>query len=252
MRFEDKTIVITGGGAGIGRRYAHRFASEGANVVVADLDGAAGARVASEVAERGRAGLSCELDVTDDEGIVSMTEHAVERFGGIDILVNNAGIHLQHAQLPFTVEALPKWRTLLDVNLLGPLACAAACRPHMAARGGGSIINHSSMAAYMGGGAYGVSKLALNALTVNLATEFGPDGIRVNGIAPGFADSEAALKFMSERTGMEDWLLNGQVIKRLGRMDDLADMALFLCSEEASFVTGQTILVDGGSVKKPF
>ena len=196
--------------------------------------------------------MSFPMDVIDDAAVVAMTESAVERFGGIDVLINNAGIHLQHAQLAFTVEALPAWRTLLDVNLLGALACAAACRPHMAARGGGSIINHSSMAAYMGGGAYGVSKLALNALTVNLASEFGPDGIRVNGIAPGFADSEAALEFMADRTGMEDWLLDGQVIKRLGRMDDLADMALFLCSDEASFVTGQTILVDGGSVKKPF
>jgi len=252
MRFEDKTIVITGGGAGIGRRYAHRFASEGANVVIADLDVAAGERVVGELATLGRAALSCETDVTDHVAVVSMVERGVELFGGIDVLVNNAGIHLQHAQLAFTVEALPEWRTLLDVNLLGPLVCAAACRPHMAARGGGSIINHSSMAAYMGGGAYGVSKLALNALTVNLAAEFGPDHIRVNGIAPGFADSEAALEFMSERSGMEDWLLNGQVIKRLGRMDDLADMALFLCSAEASFVTGQTILVDGGTVKKPF
>ncbi len=179
MRFEDRTIVITGGGAGIGRRYAHRFASEGANVVLADLDEAAGEQVASEVAALGAASLSCPTDVTDDDAVVTMTELAVERFGGIDILVNNAGIHLQHAQLPFTVEALPDWRTLLDVNLLGALACAAACRPHMAARGGGSIINHSSMAAYMGGGAYGVSKLALNALTVNLAAEFGPDAIRV-------------------------------------------------------------------------
>jgi 3-oxoacyl-[acyl-carrier protein] reductase len=252
MRFEDKTIVITGGGAGIGRRYAHRFASEGANVVIADLDPAAGARVVSELEDLGHAAMSSPMDVTDDDAVVAMTESAVERFGGIDILVNNAGIHLQHAQLPFTVAALPEWRTLLDVNLLGALACAAACRPHMAKRGGGSIINHSSMAAYMGGGAYGVSKLALNALTVNLAAELGPDDIRVNGIAPGFADSEAALEFIGERDGMEDWLLNGQIIKRLGRMDDLADMALFLCSEEASFVTGQTILVDGGSVKKPF
>jgi 3-oxoacyl-[acyl-carrier protein] reductase len=254
MRFEGKTVVITGGGAGIGQRYAHRFAGEGANVVIADIDEAAGARVVEEVEALGRSGLSRPMDVTDAEAVMAMVEAAADHFGGIDILVNNAGIHLEHAQLPYTVEAAPKWRTLLDVNVIGALICAAACRPYMVSQGGGAIINHSSMAAYMGGGAYGVSKLALNALTVGLASDYGPDNIRVNGIAPGFVDSESALAFMNspERTGLEQILINGQIVKRLGRMDDLADMALFLCSEGASFITGQTILVDGGTVKKPY
>jgi NAD(P)-dependent dehydrogenase (short-subunit alcohol dehydrogenase family) len=254
MRFEGKNVVITGGGAGIGRRYAHRFAAEGASVVIADPDATAGTQVAREVEALGSSALALAVDVTDEAGVQAMADEAVARFGGVDILINNAGIHLQHAQLPFTLDAVPQWRALFDVNLFGALACAAACRSSMAARGGGSIISHSSMAAYMGGGAYGVSKLALNALTVSLASELGDDHIRVNGIAPGFVDSESALAFLRDpdRGGMEDWLLNGQIIKRIGRMDDLADMALFLCSDEASFITGQTILVDGGTVKKPF
>jgi NAD(P)-dependent dehydrogenase (short-subunit alcohol dehydrogenase family) len=104
------------------------------------------------------------------------------------------------------------------------------------------------MAAYGGGGAYSVSKLALNSLTVGLASELAADGIRVNGIAPGLVASEAAVEWWSDpsRAGIQEMLINGQMIKRQGRMDDLADMALFLCSEQASFVTGQTILVDGG------
>lgn len=254
QRFEGKTVVVTGGGAGIGRTYGHRFAAEGAAIVVADTDTSVADRVVKELAAAGSRAIAVEMDVTDEETAEQMATRASEAFGGIDILVNNAGVHLQHAQLPYTQDALGQWRRVLDVNVIGALICSIACRPAMAARGGGSIVNHSSMAAYPGGGAYGVSKLALNALTVSLAAEFAPDGIRVNGIAPGFVDSEAAVEWMNDpaRAGIESALVGGQLIKRLGRMDDLADMALFLCSEQASFVTGQTILVDGGFTKKPF
>ncbi len=253
-RFEGKVVVITGGGSGIGRAFGLRFAAEGAAIVVADLDGNVGERMVEELEAGGREGLSFPMDVRDVEAAGRLTEVAVGRFGGIDILVNNAAIHLDHAQLPFTLEAVPKWRDVLDVNVIGALVCSAACRPSMAARGGGAIINMSSMAAYSGSGAYGVSKLALNSLTVSLAGEFASDGIRVNGIAPGLVNSEAAVEWWSSesRAGIQEGLIAGQLIKRQGLMDDLADMALFLCSEEASFVTAQTILVDGGFTKKPY
>ena len=253
-RFEDKVIAITGGGAGIGRTYAHRFAAEGASVVVADLDPSAGERVVEELAAKGSRGLAVTMNVTDEVAVGAMVAAAVDRFGGIDILVNNAGIHHHHAQVPFAIEDLARWRAVIDVNVIGALICSLSCRESMAARGGGSIINHSSMAAYMGGNAYSVSKLALNALTVGLATEFAPDGIRVNGIAPGLVDSEASIEWMNDpvRKGIGDEFVGGQLIRRLGRMDDLANMALFLCSDEANFITGQTILVDGGYTKKAF
>ena len=255
-RFEGSVVVITGGGAGIGRTYAQRFVAEGAAVVIADRDEAAAQRVVAELAPEGRV-LAVTMDVTDVDAVATMANRAVDELGGIDILINNAGIHLDHAQLPFTLDAVPKWRAVLDVNVLGALSCAAACRPAMAARGGGAIVNMSSMAAYGGTGAYGVSKLALNSLTVSLAADFAADGIRVNGIAPGLVDSEAAVEWWSDpaRAGMEgiDQLLIGQqMIKRQGTMHDLADMCLFLCSDAASFVTGQTILVDGGWTKKPY
>jgi 3-oxoacyl-[acyl-carrier protein] reductase len=253
-RFEGKVVVITGGGAGIGRTYGHRFAAEGAAIVVGDLDADAGARVVKELEATGARAVSVEMDVTDDDSAARMASVAADELGGIDVLVNNAGIHLHHAQLPYTREAIPKWRQVLDVNVVGALICSIACRSAMAARGSGAIVNHSSMAAYAGGGAYGVSKLALNALTVSLAGELAADGIRVNGIAPGLVDSEAAVEWMNDpaRAGIEAALVGGQLVKRLGRMDDLADMALFLCSDQASFVTGQTVLVDGGFTKKPF
>jgi NAD(P)-dependent dehydrogenase (short-subunit alcohol dehydrogenase family) len=225
-------------------------------VVVADLDPVAGDRMVRELEQAGHTGLSFAMDVRDPDTAARLAESAVEGFGGIDVLVNNAGIHLDHAQLPFTLEAVPRWRDVLDVNVIGALVCSAACHDGMKARGGGSIVNISSMAAYGAGGAYAVSKLALNSLTVSLAAAYGDDGIRVNGIAPGLVDSEAAVQWWSDpaRSGMniQEMLINGQAIKRQGRMEDLADMALFLCSDQASFVTGQTILVDGGHTKKPF
>jgi NAD(P)-dependent dehydrogenase (short-subunit alcohol dehydrogenase family) len=256
-RFEGKVVVITGGGAGIGRRYAHRFAAEGAAIVVADVDLGAAGRVVKELEADRYRGLPFEMNVTDGDAAEAMVVAAVTELGGVDILINNAGVHLDHAQLPFTKEALPAWRDVLDVNVLGALTCAVSCRPAMVARRGSAIVNMSSMAAYSGGNAYGVSKLALNALTVGLASQFAPDGIRVNGIAPGLVDSEAAVAWWSDpaRSGMENidkMLINGQMIKRQGRMDDLANACLFLCSDDASFITGQTLLVDGGHTKKPY
>jgi len=253
-RFEGKIVVITGGGAGIGRTCTHRFAAEGASIVIADLDDVASGRVVDELAAKDSAALAVTMNVTDTAAVESMVKATVERFGGIDILVNNAAIHHNHAQPPFTIDALPQWRAVMDVNVIGALICSVSCRASMAARGGGAIINHSSMAAYSGGNAYSVSKLALNALTIGLAAEFAPDGIRVNGIAPSLVDSEASFVWMNDpvRKGVGDEIISGQLIKRLGRMEDLANMALFLCSDEASFVTGQTILVDGGFTKKAF
>jgi 3-oxoacyl-[acyl-carrier protein] reductase len=253
-RFEGKVAVITGGGAGIERTYGLRFAAEGATVVVADLDAEVGERMANELEADGHQALSFPMDVRDIDAARAMAQSAVDRFGGIDILINNAGIHLDHAQLPYTLDAVPRWRDVFDVNVIGALICSAACRDAMAARGGGAIVNMSSMAAYGGGGAYSASKLALNSLSVGLAAELGPQNIRVNGIAPGLVNSEAAIEWWSspDRLGIQETLINGQMIKRQGLMDDLASMALFLCSDEASFVTGQTILVDGGHTKKPF
>jgi 3-oxoacyl-[acyl-carrier protein] reductase len=253
-RFGDKVVVITGGGAGIGRALADRFAAESAFVVVADLDASVGERAVAEIQSDHGAALFVHMDVRDVEHARRLAEKTLERFGGIDILVNNAGIHLDHAQLPYTLDAIEDWRTVLDVNVIGALACTAACRDAMTERGGGVVLNISSMAAYVGGSAYSVSKLALNSLTVGLAADLGTSNIRVNGIAPGLVNSESAVAWWSSpgRQGIQESLIKGQMLKRAGTMEDIADMALFLCSEDASFVTGQTILVDGGHTKKPF
>ena len=251
-RFRDQVVVITGGGAGIGRRYASRFAAEGALIALAELDPAAASSVVDELRANGARALAIEMDVTDADAATRMAATVVEEFGRIDVLVNNAGIHLEHAQLPYEMAAIAKWRRVMDVNVIGALVCSVACRAAMS-DGGGAVLNHSSMAAYSGSGAYGVSKLALNGLTLAMANEFAPDGIRVNGIAPGLVNSESAVAWMDDpiRHGIKDSLIDNQLIKRLGDMEDLANAALFLCSSDASFITGQTILVDGGFTKKP-
>ena len=248
MRFQDKCVVITGSGAGIGQVYAESFAREGASVVIADLAAAMGEQAAAAIRQAGGQAISVVADVGADEDVMGMAVAAEKAFGGIDILINNAGIHLKEGNIPLVEPDLVKWRRLLDVNVTAALAGAGACRAAMLRRGGGVIINQSSMAAYQPQGSYGVSKLALNALTVALATQLAPDNIRVNGIAPGLVDSAAAMASMEPEAQAR--VLEGQSIKRLGRMTDLASTVLFLCSEEASFITGQTFLVDGGHTRQ--
>jgi NAD(P)-dependent dehydrogenase (short-subunit alcohol dehydrogenase family) len=165
------------------------------------------------------------------------------------VLVNNAGLHMGRFNETSTLP-LADWRRILDVNVLGALVLATACRPSMARRGGGAILNISSSAAYVSaGGAYGVSKLALNGLTMNLAAEFATDGIRVVGLAPGMIGSQAVLDRLEQHH--KDLVLGTQLLKRFGTPDDVAGVVVFLCSPEAGFLTGQTLLVDGGFHPRP-
>jgi NAD(P)-dependent dehydrogenase (short-subunit alcohol dehydrogenase family) len=251
MRFGGKVAIVTGaGGVGnIGETYARALVREGASVLLADIDGEGAKLVERGITDAGGKALAITTDVSNETDVQGMVDTAVKSFGGIDILVNNAGLHLTAYSVPPTKLGYAKWRRLFDVNVHGPLLCSMACQPVMKARGGGVIINQSSTAAYSAGGSYGISKMTLNGLTVALAAEFAPDNIRVNGIAPTLVDSDAALKDLGpERTQQ---VINGQMLKRLGRMTDLANMLLFLCSEEASFITGHTFLVDGGAVRRP-
>jgi NAD(P)-dependent dehydrogenase (short-subunit alcohol dehydrogenase family) len=243
QRFEGKSVIVTGAGNGIGFAYAEAFAGEGASVTIVDIDTAA----AQAAAKRVEGSLAVGADVADEDSVAGMVSAVANRFGGVDVLVNNAGLHMGQYNLTSTLP-LADWRRLFDVNLFGCALCARYRRDSMVERAGGVIINQSSNSSYLGVGAYSISKLALNGLTVSLAQEFAPDNIRVVGIAPGMVASEALL------TRLEDVhkqaVLGGQLIKRWGQLEDLVGMVLLLCSEEASFVTGQTVTVDGGFVKR--
>jgi len=251
-RLAGRTAVVTGAATGFGEVYAHALAREGANLVLADLDEGGARKVESALRAQGAGALTVGVDVTDETGVGHMVEAAERAFGGIDVLVNNAGLYLHEYSGPCAELGLAKWRRLIDVNLTGALICAGAVRPSMRARGGGVIINQSSVGAYMGiASAYGVSKRALNALTVALAVEFAADKIRVNGLAPSSVESDTrkALRWWPEE--QRQAFFDQQLIKRVGHMNDLAHALIFLCSDEASFITAQTLPVDGGLVRIP-
>jgi NAD(P)-dependent dehydrogenase (short-subunit alcohol dehydrogenase family) len=242
-RFAAKSVIVTGAGNGIGYRYAEAFAAEGASVTIADIDGEA----AQAAAKRIDGSQAVALDVVDEPAVAAMVSTAVDRFGGVDVLVNNAGLHMGRFNLCSTLS-LDEWRRLLDVNLLGAVLCARYCHDAMVPRGGGVILNQSSNSSYLGVGAYSISKLALNGLTLSLAQEFAPDNIRVVGIAPGMIGSDAVIERLEDVHKRA--VLGAQLIKRWGQTDDLVEMVLLLCSDGVSFMTGQTVTVDGGFVKR--
>jgi 3-oxoacyl-[acyl-carrier protein] reductase len=177
MRFEGKVAFITGGGRGIGETYARALVAEGAAVVLAEIDVPAAQDVAASIVGAGGRALALACDVTDQESVEAAVGRAIEHFGGVDILINNAAKHLtEYAGKP-TELPRAKWRLMLDVNVIGIVNCSAACRPSMRSRGGGVIVNQSSIAGFDPTTPYGISKLAVRGLVVALAKEFGPDGV---------------------------------------------------------------------------
>jgi NAD(P)-dependent dehydrogenase (short-subunit alcohol dehydrogenase family) len=248
QRFVDKVVVVTGAGGGIGEGYAKAFAAEGASIVIAELNAAAGERVAKEIEASGGNALAVACDVSDEEATKRLGAEAVSAFGGVDVLVNNAGLFKDMEQHSLEEIPISYWNKFFDISFTGALLCARAVAPSMRERGGGAIINQSSTAAYMAAGAYGLAKLAQNGLTYCLAKEFGPSNIRVNGIAPGPTDTEAMRQQSAE---VITAVLAMSGLGKMATPQDMANVVLFLASDEAALVSGVITTVDGAAIFRP-
>ena len=249
MRFEGKVAIVTGGGQGIGETYAKSFAAEGACVVIAELNKEGGERVANEITEAGQPAVFVETDVSSEQDAAAAVAAAQDQFGGVDILVNNAAIfHGMRYETLLDVD-MDYYYQIMKVNMHSPLVMTRAVAASMVQRGGGSVINQSSTAAWKAqGGYYGVAKLGVQGLTMCLASELGDRNIRVNAIAPGPTDTEATRQVPAE---ILDHVVNGLALKRLGETVDVVNLAKFLASNEAGWITGQTFRVDGGDTLLP-
>ncbi len=247
-RFVGKVAIVTGAARGIGEAYARALAAEGACVVVADINTEAGPKVAAAIEADGGQAVFARTDVASPESAQAMAALAVERFGGIDYLVNNAAIY---GNMRLDVLLSVDWdyyKSFMSVNLDGALACTRACYTHMAERGGGAIVNQSSVAAWHYASFYGLAKAGINNLTQQLAHELGYLGIRVNAIAPGPTDTEATRSVVGE---MASDLVKQAALQRLGQPSDMVGACLFLLSDEASWITAQVLNVDGGLIFRP-
>ena len=238
-RFTDKVAVVTGAAQGIGEAYATALAGRGR----VGRGGRPQRRGGGEGRPPTSAALFVRTDVSSAESAAAMVEAAVAAYGGIDLLVNNAAIY---GDMQFDLLISVDWdyyRKFMSVNMDGALVMTRACYREMQKRGGGAIVNQSSTAAYLYSGFYGLAKVGVNGLTQQLAHELGGMGIRVNAIAPGPTDT-AATRTQAGDAAKE--LVKGMAIKRMGQPEDMVGACLFLLSDEAAWVTGQIIAVDGG------
>lgn len=248
MRFDGKVAVVTGAGRGIGESYAKALAHEGASVVVAELDGPGGERVAKEIEQAGGNAIAVTTDVSSEDSTLAMAGAAKDAYGGIDYLVNNAAIYGGMELYGLTNMPMDYWNKFMSVNMTGAVLCTRAAFSSMAERGGGAIVNQSSTAAWMGAGYYGIAKLAIHGITQSFARELGPMGVRVNAIAPGPTDTEATRSTVPKE--LLDQLLATMPLNRMGTPEDMADACVFLLSDEARWITGHVLNVDGGQIMR--
>ncbi len=238
-----KVAVVTGGSQGIGRAIADGLAEAGARIVIADLKGA------EEAAASYPEGVGLTVDVASEDDVTRMVADTVDRCGSLDVLVNNAGLYATLAMRPFTEIPLEEWRRVMDVNLASMFLTCREAVPVMRAQGGGTIVNISSGTPFRGVPFllhYVTSKGAIVAFTRALAKELGKDGVRVNCVAPGFTMSQGVLDSPEVVEKLRDVSVSARTIQRDQEPEDVVGAVVYLAGPTSSFVTGQTIVIDGG------
>ena len=245
---DRQVVIVTGAGSGIGTGIALLAAQEGAAVMIAELNPQSGARIDDEIRAAGGRSAFVETDVADEASVEALVQRTLETFGRIDALVNNAGIDLEGETTAFSTET---WRRMIDVNLGGVFLCSRACLPTMRKQGG-VIVNIASVHAmfgFSGSAAYDASKGGIVALTRSLAVENGPHRIRVNAICPGYIDTplwDVWLAECSDPDKLDRLTRENHPLRRRGTPKDVAQAVRFLISDESSWITGTTLVVDGG------
>jgi NAD(P)-dependent dehydrogenase (short-subunit alcohol dehydrogenase family) len=238
-----KVAIVTGGAQGIGRAIAEQLAGDGARIVIADLRGA------EEAAGAFEDGVGLTVDVADEDDVARMAGETVERCGSIDILINNAGLYASLAMRPFDQIPVAEWRQVMDVNVLSMFLTCRAVVPQMRAQGGGRIVNISSGTPFRGVPFvlhYVTSKGAIVAFTRSLAKELGADDILVNCVAPGFTMSDGVHEHPEVIEALRDVSVGARTLKRDMVPGDIVGAVAFLCGPGATFITGQTMVIDGG------
>ena len=245
---QKKVVIVTGGSMGIGRAIADRFANDGADVVIADIAGAAEA--ANEMVAAGASAIGVTCDISDPVSCDAMVLAAVNAFGRIDTLVNNAGLYSTLKLTDFSKIKPEDWQRVLNVNVMGQAFVTAAVLPTMQTQSKGEIVNMSSGTQFKGVPYllhYVASKGAINAMTKALAKELGEFGIRVNGVAPGFTLSDGVKANPHQIEKLQEISVKSRVIARDQLPEDVVGAVVFLASDDAAFMTGQTLVVDGGA-----